>query len=63
MPMKPTLRRHPCRLVAMLLAGALLLAGCATLDRQQREWIFQPGTRSWWGGLAAAELCGLRGAE
>lgn len=47
----------------MLLAGALLLAGCATLDRQQREWIFQPGTRSWWGGLAAAELCGLRGAE
>jgi alpha-beta hydrolase superfamily lysophospholipase len=55
MPMKPTIRRRPWRLAAMLLAGALLLAGCATLDRQQREWIFQPGTRSWWGGLAAAE--------
>ena len=32
-----------------------LLAGCATLDEQQRKWIFQPGDRTWWGGLAAAE--------
>ena len=34
-----------------LLTGALL-AGCATLDEQQRRWIFQPGTRSWAGGGA-----------
>jgi uncharacterized protein len=44
-------------LLAGLLAGAGLagLAGCAALDRQQREWIFQPGERTWRGGLAAAE--------
>ncbi len=35
-------------------AGMAGLAGCAALDRQQREWIFQPGDRTWWGGLAAA---------
>lgn len=34
---------------------ASVLAGCATLDERQREWIFQPGDRTWWGGLAAAE--------
>lgn len=42
-----------------MLAAALLLGlgvvGCTTLDRQQRAWIFQPGDRSWWGGVAAAE--------
>ena len=32
-----------------------LLAGCATLDEQQRKWIFQPSDRTWSGGLAAAE--------
>jgi hypothetical protein len=32
-----------------------LLAGCTTLDEQQRKWIFQPSDRTWWGGLAAAE--------
>ncbi|MCB1996607.1 MAG: alpha/beta fold hydrolase [Rhodoferax sp.] len=32
-----------------------MLAGCATLDERQREWIFQPGARTWWGGTAAAE--------
>lgn len=45
------------------LAGLLLLAvlglglqvGCATLDERQRGWIFQPGDRTWSGGLAAAE--------
>nr|WP_246312361.1 alpha/beta fold hydrolase [Aquabacterium terrae] len=30
-------------------------AGCATLDEQQRKWIFQPSDRTWWGGLSAAE--------
>jgi uncharacterized protein len=41
-----------------LLAAALTLsglAGCATLDSQQRKWIFQPSDRSWWGGAQAAE--------
>lgn len=38
---------------AGLVAG--LLAGCATLDEQQRKWIFQPSDRTWWGGLQAAE--------
>jgi uncharacterized protein len=38
--------------VALLLA---LLSGCAALDQKQREWIFQPGTRTWAGGLAAAD--------
>jgi alpha-beta hydrolase superfamily lysophospholipase len=41
-------------------AGAILLAlglqvGCTTLDERQRNWIFQPSDRTWWGGLAAAE--------
>ncbi|MCU0921147.1 MAG: lysophospholipase [Burkholderiaceae bacterium] len=32
-----------------------LLAGCATLDEKQREWVFQPSKQSWWGGASAAE--------
>jgi uncharacterized protein len=39
-------------LIALMLA---LLAGCATLDEQQRKWIFQPSDRTWWGGAQAAE--------
>jgi uncharacterized protein len=42
-----------------LLAAATLalvgLAGCTTLDEKQREWIFQPSDRTWWGGAQAAE--------
>ena len=41
--------------LAGLLAAALALAGCATLDEQQRKWVFQPSKQSWWGGTAAAE--------
>jgi uncharacterized protein len=37
---------------ALAFAG---LAGCATLDTQQRKWIFQPSDRSWWGGTQAAD--------
>lgn len=33
----------------------LTLGGCATLDEQQRRWIFQPSDRSWGGSAAAAE--------
>ncbi|WP_332740222.1 alpha/beta hydrolase [Hydrogenophaga sp.] len=43
------------RLIALLLASLALLAGCATLDEQQRAWIFQPSDRSWAGGTYAAE--------
>ncbi len=43
-------------LVALVLCtGAASLVGCAALDRQQRQWIFQPSDRAWWGGVAAAE--------
>lgn len=35
------------------LAG-LLTMGCATLDERQREWIFQPGDRSWGGSAELA---------
>jgi len=38
----------------MLLASAALLAGCATLDERQRQWIFQPSDRSWGRGEEAA---------
>ncbi|MFN9745745.1 MAG: alpha/beta hydrolase [Betaproteobacteria bacterium] len=42
------------RLPALAVAAVLgLQAGCATLDAKQREWIFQPGTRTWAGGAAA----------
>lgn len=40
---------------AVVLLVLALLAGCSTLDEQQRRWIFQPSDRTWWGGLAAAE--------
>ena len=40
----------------MLVAVSLgLQVGCASLDERQRDWIFQPGDRTWSGGLAAAE--------
>ena len=50
------MKRHPLvrwLLVAVLAVGSL--AGCATLDAQQRKWIFQPTDRTWWGGAQAAE--------
>ncbi len=51
----PRIRRW--RGLTLAAGAALLLAvgGCATLDEKQREWIFQPGTRTWSGGLAAAQ--------
>jgi uncharacterized protein len=48
----------PHRLSRWLVATALGLtglAGCASLDSQQRKWIFQPSDRTWWGGAQAAE--------
>jgi len=46
------------RLVAILLLVVSVLGlqvGCATLDERQRDWIFQPGDRTWAGGVAAAQ--------
>lgn len=50
-------RRHAGVWRALVALGLALglLAGCATLDEQQRKWIFQPSDRTWSGGLAAAE--------
>lgn len=54
--LRPTLfRRRLGGWVVALLLVLGLQAGCATLDERQRSWIFQPGDRTWWGGLAAAE--------
>ncbi len=47
--------RRPLALLAALLAVPLLVGGCAALDAKQREWIFQPSQRSWWGGTQAAQ--------
>jgi hypothetical protein len=50
------MKRRLLRLgLAAAVAAALALAGCATLDEQQRKWVFQPSKDTWWGGLAAAE--------
>ena len=38
---------------ALALVGAMV--GCSALDERQRDWIFQPGDRSWGGSAAQAE--------
>jgi alpha-beta hydrolase superfamily lysophospholipase len=46
------------RLILIPLALAAVLAGqlgCVNLDEKQSEWIFQPGDRTWRGGVVAAE--------
>ena len=53
-PTRRLLFRTRTGLAAVALAG-VALAGCATLDEKQREWIFQPSDRTWVGGAAAAE--------
>jgi len=50
--MSPRLMRST---LALLLAAALVLAGCATLDEQQRKWVFQPSKQSWWGSGSAGD--------
>lgn len=42
-------------LAALGIGAAVLASGCASLDERQREWIFQPGERTWSGGAAAAQ--------
>ncbi len=41
-------------LVAAAIAIATL-AGCSTLETQQRQWIFRPVKQTWWAGAQAAE--------
>lgn len=48
-------RFRPARLALAAAFTAALLAGCATLDQRQREWIFQPRAESWSGGVHAAQ--------
>lgn len=44
------LRRHGWAQLFGLLFMAAVAAGCASLDEQQRTWIFQPTQGTWWGG-------------
>jgi uncharacterized protein len=44
------MKRWSIRLAALAATAALVL-GCATLDEQERSWIFQPSDRAW-GGTA-----------
>ena len=46
------MKRWP--LFAAAVAAVVLSVGCATLDQQQRAWIFQPSDRSWGGSAALA---------
>ena len=52
-------KRFPVRrwraLLLATVVGIGLNTGCSTLDEQQRRWIFQPGERTWGGGLWAVE--------
>jgi len=51
---RPSRRRLSAWALFILLVLGLQM-GCAVLDEKQRSWIFQPGVRTWQGGLAAAE--------
>ena len=48
---KPNRTRFALAVITVLLA----LAGCQTLDEQQRRWIFQPSDRAWGNSAAAAD--------
>ncbi len=46
-------RRIAFGLLAVLLSLGIF-AGCGTLDSQQRRWIFQPASQTWWAGEEVA---------
>lgn len=54
-----TMLSQRLRYARIWLAAAALtaaaLAGCATLEAQQRQWIFQPAKETWWAGAQAAQ--------
>ena len=39
----------------LVVAWLAVLGGCATLDEQQRKWIFQPSKETWYGAAAASD--------
>jgi alpha-beta hydrolase superfamily lysophospholipase len=49
----PLRRRTTLLLATVATVAGLATVGCSTLDEKQRDWIFQPGDRSWG---ATAEL-------
>lgn len=52
---RPRGPRRRARWWSIAFIGALLVtAGCATLDEQQRRWIFQPSKQTW-GGITATD--------
>jgi hypothetical protein len=51
------LTRRRALLPALALTLALAsAAGCASLDEQQRKWVFQPSKESWWGASSSAGM-------
>lgn len=48
------MKRWP--LFSLLTLAAAVLAGCATLDARQREWIFQPSDRAWGGAQSTDDM-------
>ncbi|MET4578376.1 alpha/beta hydrolase [Ottowia thiooxydans] len=42
-------------IIAGVVLATLLAAGCAALDKSQRQWIFQPSDRSWGNSAAMTE--------
>ena len=42
-------------IASLVVAWLVVLGGCATLDEQQRKWIFQPSKETWYGAAAAAD--------
>ncbi len=49
------LMTSPRRWLAVAALAIATLAGCATLETQQRQWIFRPVSQTWWAGAQAAE--------
>ena len=47
--------RSPRAWLAAAALAAAALAGCASLETQQRQWIFHPAKETWWAGARAAE--------
>jgi alpha-beta hydrolase superfamily lysophospholipase len=50
-----TQRRTWLGLATALMVALGSLAGCATFEEKQREWIFQPSKNTWWASAHAAE--------
>lgn len=51
----PRALRRPLHAAGALVLVLGLLAGCTSLETQQRRWIFQPAATTWWAGQGATE--------